>query len=411
MTAADSGSRLGQGLLVYFVVAVLFVTWAPFGFVVPGSMSVTTAWTWSDLVLNVVMFLPLGFFWQASRPRGSTTPWWVVGLAGAALSLAIETGQLFLPERYSSPFDVVTNGLGAAVGARLFERVRPRLRVGAESASMLALELPLAGLALLLTPLLWVSGFGSVGTERVWLMLPLAAFGGAVLGAVHGAHLEARGNAGRGGLLVAVLAWFLVAALPGAASRPDVLLAGSIVALLAAWLRSLATARARRGGRERRVELPTLRLVLPFFAAYLVLSALWPASGSGLPSLLDGLDGSWRGAWTLSPAQPELTRALMMRTLEYLAAFTLVGYMTAEFHGRQNTRYGRAALRVFGYALVLVLVLEGARGWSVSVGASYSVGLLGIGAAICGGWLYHLQRDHVRTLLQGGSAVPRVGGS
>jgi hypothetical protein len=29
------------------------------------------------------------------------------------------------------------------------------------------------------------------------------------------------------------------------------------------------------------------------------------------------------------------------------------------------------------------------------------VALLALGAALCGGWLYHLQRDHVRTLLRG----------
>lgn len=35
---------------------------------------------------------------------------------GVVLSLAVETLQLFLPGRYCSPVDVLTNGLGAFLG-------------------------------------------------------------------------------------------------------------------------------------------------------------------------------------------------------------------------------------------------------------------------------------------------------
>lgn len=392
-----SGRRLGQAVLVYLVVATLFVTWAPFRFAPFPVHGFSGIWSPSDLILNVVMFLPLGFLWQAARGREGSTPWWLVGVAGALLSLVIELGQLFIVERVTSLLDVATNGLGAAIGARAFNLVRPRVHLGASTVSTLALELPLTGLVLLLTPLLWVSGFGSNGTGRMWLMLPVAIFGGAVLGAVHGAHLQSTGRVGRPALLGGVALWFLVSALPGASSHPDVLVTGTVLAVGAAWLRSRAVARLRLQHQDRRVELPTLRLVLPLLAVYLTLSALWP---------LDRLGGSWSWGWMLAPANPELSRVLLMQSLEYLAAFTLVGYITAEFHGRETLGYRDGARRVFRNGLLLVLALEVARGWSPVAGASVSLGILALGAALFGGWLYHLQRDHVRTLL---SRPARIG--
>lgn len=398
-----SGRRLGQAVLVYLVVATLFVTWAPFRFFSAPVHGFSGIWTPSDLVLNVVMFLPLGFLWQSARVRHGGMSWWMVGVGGALVSLSIEVGQLFLVERFPSWFDVATNGSGAALGARLFDNVRPRVHLGASTVSALALELPLTGLVILLTPLLWVSGFGSLGTERVWLLLPLAAFGGAVLGVVHGAHLHHTGRVGRGALLGAAAAWFLVAALPGAITRPDVLAAGMAVAVGSAWLRSVGAARVRERQGERRVELPTLRLVLPLFALYLALSALWPLAGT---------TGSWAGGWSLAPATDQISRTMLIQGLEYLAAFTLVGYMTAEYHGRGNRAYGDEAPRVLGVTLTLVVLLEVARGWSALHGASLSMAILAVAAGLFGGWLYHLQRDHVLTLLArvGSSRVRPPGG-
>ncbi len=387
---SDSGRQLGAAVLAYLVATTLLITWAPFDFAWPMQHGLTDIWSWSDLVLNVVMFLPLGFFWQSAHARSGGNAWWVVGLYGAFLSAVIEGGQLFLASRYTSLFDVVTNGMGAALGARAFELLRPRIRVGSGAVSALALELPLMGLVMLLVPLVWVFGFASAGSSRLWLLVPVATFGGAVFGAVHGAYLEPSPGGGRGGLVLVTAAWFLIAALPGAATRWEVLLTGAAVAVAAAVLRSLSAARARARDGAQRVELPTLRLVLPLFASYVTLSALWPFTA---------VDGVWRGAWALAPARDGLSRVLLMQSLEYLAAFTVVGYITAELHGRQNAAYAEAWPRVVRRAGALVLLLEFARGWNSTIGASGALALLAVGAGVFGGWLYHLQRDHVRTLL------------
>ncbi len=388
---SPTGRHLGLALLAYLVATTLLITWAPFAFTLVPAHGFSTVWTWSDLVLNVVMFLPLGFFAQSARVHEREVAWWMVGLAGALLSAVIEVGQLFLAERFSSVFDICTNGLGAAIGARAFQAVRPRVRIGRGAVSALALELPLMGLVVLLVPLLWVTGFASAGTDRVWLMLPIATFGGALIGAVHGAYLDQTARVSRGAMLVAVAVWFVVAALPGAAEHTDVLIAGATLAIGCAWLRSQSTARARARNGDQRVELRTLRIALPLFAVYFTLASLWP---------LDAVDGVWRGAWALAPSRDGLSRALLMQSLEYLAGFTLVGYVTAEFHGRSNEPYRVISRRVLRCSIVLVVLLETARGWNTAQGASLAIALLAVAAGLFGGWLYHLQRDHVRTLLR-----------
>jgi hypothetical protein len=406
---APSGRRLGQSVLGYLVVATLVVTWAPFSFAWPESWNVDFQVDAVDVVLNVVMFLPFGFLLHGTRlpgwPGGSRGIL-LAGLCGGALSLMVELGQLFLVERFTSPVDLTTNALGAALGAAAMDRLGDRMRLGPGRVTMLALDLPLTGLLLLLTPLPWLLAFGSAGSERIWLLLPLAAFGGALLGAVHGGYLRPRGGASgkRRLLLGASAAWFLVVALPGGWGRPEVLAGGAALAVGGAWLRSVATERAARLEGERRVEIPTLRMVLPVFALYLALSALWP---------LDAISGEWAGGWTLAPGSPDLSKAGMMRSLEYLGAFTLVGYMSAEFHGRRGGEGRPDPGPVIGGILFLAILLEGARGWVGGAGASGSLALLAAAAGVSGALIYRLQRAHVLALLgreqaEGGPSRPGV---
>lgn len=79
---------------------------------------------WSDVVVNVVGFIPFGFLFAAyfgfarhyERPRLWAT------LAGIAVSLTIEITQYWLPTRDSSMTDVLTNTVGSAIGALLYRR-------------------------------------------------------------------------------------------------------------------------------------------------------------------------------------------------------------------------------------------------------------------------------------------------
>ena len=70
------------------------------------------SWTVKDAVVNILLYVPLGFFFKRERHAVST----VVGFA-AALSLAAELSQLFSHSRFPATTDVVCNMIGASAGA------------------------------------------------------------------------------------------------------------------------------------------------------------------------------------------------------------------------------------------------------------------------------------------------------
>lgn len=392
-TADFTALRLGRALLAYLALVTSIITMAPFRFQWTPAHGLTSIWNWSDLVMNVLMFVPFGFVYQLTRPRGAPPDWPRVVVLSAILSGTIETLQLFSPTRYTSLLDLVTNTAGAVVGAWAFTQLARRLE-GDTAVQSLALELPLMGLVYQLIPLCWLIGLGSDGGARRIFVLPVATFAGAILGTVHAAYLAPErhqpGYRDRRWLVAMALGWVIVAVVPGAQGDLDLICAGATLTVGIALLRSIATTRDRAVDAHRRFELPTLRLVLPLFAAYLTLSSLWP---------LDAASPLWQWSVALSPAQVELTQPVVYRLLEHVTAFTLVGYVIAEFHGRDARGLRDTAPRVALWAGGISLLLEVTRGWYPDSGASVLLWLFTVVAALFGGWLYLLQRDHVRALV------------
>ncbi len=105
----------------YFVLhpAFLHSVWDQFRSRWDGWMS----WSyWSDVAVNVVGFVPMGFFFLAyfSRVRPVRWPSVLVALVGLSTSLLIEISQHFLPTRDSSMTDVITNTLGTLAGMAFY---------------------------------------------------------------------------------------------------------------------------------------------------------------------------------------------------------------------------------------------------------------------------------------------------
>ncbi len=388
-TADFTALRLGRAVLGYLALVTSIITMAPFRFQWTPAHGLTDLWNWSDLVMNVLLFVPFGFVYRFTRPRGAPPDWPRVVILGAALSGTIEALQLFSPTRYTSLQDVATNTAGAAIGAWAFARLARRLEDN-PSVPSLALELPLMGLVYQLIPLCWLIGLGSEGGARRFLVLPVAAIAGAVLGTVHAAYLAPERQRDYRWLVALCLGWVIVAVVPGAGGDLGLLCAGATLTIGVALLRRMATARDRAADAHRRFELPTLRLVMPLFAAYLALSSLWP---------LDAATPVWRWIVALAPAQLELTQPVMYRLLEQVAAFTLAGYMIAEFHGRDAGGLHATAARVALWAGGISLLVEVVRGWYPDAGASVLLWLFTVVAALFGAWMYLLQRDHVRALV------------
>jgi len=86
-----------------------------------------------EFTANVGMFIPVGVLVALLLPQRK---WWVAVLIGFAMTVTIETMQLFIPDRFSDLGDVVANTAGAALGVaivRLVRAARTLRRAGSEA--------------------------------------------------------------------------------------------------------------------------------------------------------------------------------------------------------------------------------------------------------------------------------------
>ncbi len=210
--------RLPLALLGYFTFVTLVITLSPFEFAwrqpyVPiGSPAFGT-------ILNIAMFLPIGFLLR-SVPVARTRAAWQVVAVGSMLSALIELIQFFLPGRFPSPVDFVANAAGAGAGVWIRDRLERASFWRRDPVGRIGLDIPVVGLLYLLMPQLWLSCIGMVeDRQRILTTLLLLSAGAIVL---------------------------------------------------------LDLSRANRRSGDRRFEVETLRRFMPVFGLYLMTAALWP---------------------------------------------------------------------------------------------------------------------------------------
>lgn len=367
---------------------VAVVTLSPFRFAAAPVNSLSWRLDAFDVVMNVVMFIPLGFTHRLARPGARHS---VAGalLLGAALSGLVESLQLFAPGRFPSLVDVATNTAGAVAGALLANSALRRAD-GATTARAFSVELPLMGLAYLLLPLAWLLGVDSDLASRGWLLAPVSVCAAWIIASV----FTSFDGAGIVRVLSATGMWLAVALLPAALNAPASAAVAAVMALVCAGLRRLAAARVARErgatGAERRFEAATLNFVLPILVLYLVLSA-WP---------LDSAQQShWSFTFALLRAESTPPADAIFRAVAHISAFAVLGYAVAEYLGRARDTLPRLVPIVVAASAVLSAVLEVARGWYSAHVASALMFTLTIGAATLGSVLYTLQLAHVRALV------------
>lgn len=389
----DTGARLATALLAYLAVVTAVVTLLPFEFAVPVQPRVMLSGGVVDVVANVVLFVPLGFLYAVSRADQPTRASRIF-LAGLATSAILETLQLFEASRYAAISDVLANGTGAYLGAVVQRRLARRISMDARTVGKLSLELPVMGLVYLLVPLLWLDGLAGTGSSTsIWPLLALGLFGASLLAAVQRHHFGPNRLLSRGMMAAAASLWFLVGAFPGLAPRASIVLVVMLAAVgVFVWARSAD----RSGTRSinRRFESKALTEAAPFYVAYLLLLVA-PVAGA--------TETSWTMSVGFAAAMGIWAAGSVLHVVELVAAFTLLGYMLAEFRGRRESRFRAGVGYIAGWAGGAAVVCEALEGFHPDGSASLARLTLLVLAALYGAWLYHLQRAHVRRLLGRGS--------
>ncbi|MFN8573477.1 MAG: VanZ family protein [Gemmatimonadaceae bacterium] len=389
--AQRSASRLGTALLVYMLGVTLIITLLPFQFTWPSHLRVMWTGDAMDVIANVLLFVPLGLLYRIATHLSTRHAVMRALAAGLLVSMGIEALQLFEVERYTSVLDVATNGLGAIVGAVVFDRLAQQRALDVRWIGRLFLELPLMGLIYLTIPLLWLSALvATVTPDWAWIALPLAAFGGMLLGGTLRHMNVYRGSpisAERMGVYAA--AGVCVGMFPAATRAPLAIGTGAVMAFVVTRL--AAAPSARRPAWNRRFEVPVLRSAAPFYAIFIGLLILLPLLNGVAPfSLGVGFTGT-AGVWD---------KAEILRFLLRVAGMTLLGYMVAEYRGREEKQLKDALPRMLHWTLATATCIECAMGYRAGRGASIAQWSLLVLSGLYGGWLYRLQRDYVVALLE-----------
>jgi hypothetical protein len=396
--AADfTGLRLGRALLGYLAFLIAVTTLAPFHFVAVAPTVPAVTGDPVALVLGVLLFLPLGYVHQFTRPRGAPVDWARLLALGAGLSLAVLTARLWIPGRPPALVEAGANIFGTLVGGWGYHRIFRMVRAS-QAVKQLALELPLVAVLYLMVPVLALVGLGTAPDQplRACLVVPLAAIAGAIVGGVRAGYGSAGRRAPSDALPPSALAWLGVALLPSMLRQPLVL-AAALPAFVGAerWWAGVIQRRIDGPGTDQRFELPTLRVVVPVFAAYLVVTSLWP---------LTGWQGAWASAIPLFPGGVEALSSQLFQVVERVAAFTLAGYLVAEMLGRRATTLGSAAPWILAVVGGWAVATEVARGFLPGQVSSWLMPVLLLVAALFGARVYQLQRDHMRALIRRSSA-------
>lgn len=376
---ARTGVRFATALLGYFVLVTLVITLSPFDF---GPPRLTLYWLAkpSDIVMNVALFLPIGFLLGSIR-RGVYRSL----VLACTFSIAIESAQVFLGSRYVSPIDVLTNTCGAWAGLALRDRIEHFAVWQPEVVGRMGLDVPVVGLLYLLVPQLWLSSVGlAQDAWRSVTTLMLGCAGTIVLASLSPAQDDER-QVVRATAPQPATFWFVVGAIPVVAGSPrPVGAAAATVVAVTWWL-----VRQSISPKERRLEATTLRRFLPVFSLYLVTAALWPI---GRPF------GPWQGAVGFLDGLRGTSILGILFLLEQVGAFTLLGYALAEWKGRDESTVAQDLPRIVKVALPLAIALELAQGFIVGPGASVLRAVLSTVGAAYGAAVYHLARTHVQYL-------------
>ncbi len=156
----------------------------------------------------------------------------------------------------------------------------------------------------------------------------------------------------------------------------------SIGIILAIFVQIPARFPLRRKRDEKRFELPTLKILLPLYAIYLILVAVWPTT---LPFQ------DWQFKINFQELVFNEKIVFTFRFIELIAAFTLFGYIVAEMRGRKKESLTKILVLIFFITLSCSVIIEMTRGCPPLLASNVLEILFLTGAGVHGGAIYRLQ--------------------
>jgi hypothetical protein len=184
-----------------------------------------------------------------------------------------------------------------------------------------------------------------------------------------------------------VMSWFIIATVPVLINFPIQI--GIITICLGVAAAIITAIPKKEGNDEQRFEMPTLKRILPLFGLYLLLLGIWPTT--------------WPvDDWQLNIHFQELAFndriAFTFRFIEFIAAFTLLGYIIAEMRGRKSESAGRTLAWIFLAVLISSIVIEIMRGYPPLPGSHILEIVFITAAGLYGGVIYRLQLFSIQRL-------------
>jgi VanZ family protein len=375
-----TGARLFGTLLGYVILIILLLTLNPFYFSRPEEIVFNFYTGRSNLINNILLFLPVGFLYRlTTKKRGAV-------VFGAGLSFSIEITQFFIPARTPSIPDILANAVGAGLGALFYDLLSTRIIITQGVLGRLRLETPLMGLIYLFVPLLWINMLALGEAPHRWLLSLLLGICGAIIFSNLFRHWSKTIDFRIVGFAsLAAGSWFLIGAGPTLLPSIPILIIGLGVMVLTAMLTMV-----RQPSADRRYERNTLKLLLPVLVPYLLLLTLF----FPLRPL-----GSWHAIFGFTDSMADTSLQSLYPRVEHLAAFTVLGYIIAEWRGRLELSLREDLPGLLLIAACFALALEFLSGFQSGRGASLVRLVLSVTGSLCGGTIYHMSRAHIRFLL------------
>ncbi len=382
---------LSYVLFFYMCAVTSVITLIPFRFAFPMDHAKFSLFGGpSDAILNIFLFVPLGFLFHLINFKKMRKWQKHAFVFGFLFSCVIEFLQLFLEKRCTSPTDILMNGLGALLGAYIYQQFNNRMRLrNQRTVGLMVLDLPVTNILFLLIPQLWLNSLAMGRTlQRYWLALLIGLVGVIIITGIYHQRKNFQQIISPLGMAGFTSAWYFIGAALSITKQPFMVL------MISAFLGILTFLLAKTGKQKnvqiKSFEIRLIKIIIPIFILYLIGLIYFPLISPQM---------KWQFRFGLSAIPEDPPNVVIFSLLEYLAAFSLFGFMVSLWLAKSETALLKKKVVISGIIFGVAGVLELIRGFHPQFESSLTQYLFAGIAGFAGILIYRVQLGSVRKLL------------